>query len=61
MVVCESCGDSCSAQHARDVVATHLARWQAVVELVAVASESFSHAKRDELKAGVASIEADAA
>jgi hypothetical protein len=47
-VTCESCSDCCSAEHARNVVAAHLARWQAVVELVEHASTTFAQVVRDE-------------
>jgi transcription elongation factor Elf1 len=41
MVKCQSCEDSCTAEVARDAIAAQLARWQAVVELVAHAAETF--------------------
>jgi hypothetical protein len=47
-VTCESCSDTCTAEHARDVIAAHLARWQAVVELVETASKAFAQVVNDE-------------
>ena len=56
MLTCEECEDSMDAVVARNQIAAHLRRWDAVVELVDHASATFASALHDELKAGFTAI-----
>ncbi len=57
---CDACGDSFTADVARDAMLRQLRRWEAVCELVGHAADLFGQVKAAEMADGVKAIQAEA-